>query len=235
MAQKSIGEIIKSQLAEGKPLAPQAVAELREAGREDLLKANAANILRCIYEGKRVTKAQMAEVRAYFPDKVKTAAKPNASATKEMDTGCPLDNPAHERFAQLVAKGISQADAYRECYPHSKTWKPSSVWESASKLCAKVAPRVEHLQQCAAKETVLTRAAFERHLMEAFVECRQEGDINNMAKVGALITKVKGWEAPSKVEVKDGGVTDDYVPRSVRDMDTEELARIVGFTSPTNE
>lgn len=229
MAQKSIGEIIKSQLAAGKPLAAQAVAELREAGREDLLKANAANILRCIYEGKRVTKAQMAEVRAYFPDKVKAKAKPNALATKEVDTGCPLDNPAHERFAQLVAKGVSQADAYRECYPRSKTWKPSTVWEAASKMAYKVHTRVVHLQQCAAKETVLTRAAFERHLMEAFVECRQEGDINNMAKVGALITKVKGWEAPSKVEVKDGGVTEDYVPKNVQEMDTEDIVRILGF------
>ena len=223
---KSTTEIVQGMLREGEPLSPLAVAELKKRGEEQALKVNASNIIRKLYAGEKVTKAQMEDARAFFPAQVAQATGRKDATPKEeapADLGCPLDNTAHERFAQLVAKGVSQADAYRECYPHAKKWKPSSVWESASKLCAKVHPRVQTLQQAAAKETVLTREAFERHLMEAFVECREQGDINNMAKVGTLITKVKGWEAPNKVEVKDGGVTDDYVPRHVRDMSTEDL------------
>lgn len=228
---KSTTEIVQSMLQEGKPLSPLAVAELRKRGEEQALKVNASNIIRKLYAGEKVTKAQMEDARAFFPKQVAQAtgrkeATPKDDTTQD-DLGCPLDNATHERFAQLVARGTSQSEAYRECYPRSKNWKPSTVWEHASRLSGKVQARVQQLQQAAAKETVLTREAFDRHLMEAFVECREAGDINNMAKLGALILKAKGWEAPNKVEVKDGGIADDYVPRHVREMSTEDLQEML--------
>ena len=36
--------------------------------------------------------------------------------------------PKQEKFAQEVASGKSQADAYREAYPKSKKWKDETLW-----------------------------------------------------------------------------------------------------------
>lgn len=229
---KSTTEIVQNMLREDKPLSPLAVSELRKRGEEQALKVNASNIIRKLYAGEKVTKQQLEDARAFFPQqiaqatgrKADTGNTPNEPAA---DLGCPLDNPIWERFAQAVARGDKKSDAYRECYPHCKNWKDSSVWESASKLAAKVRPRIEELQKAAAQETVLSREAFVRNLKEAFLECRQQGDMANMAKVGTLITKVEGWEAPNKVEVKDGGVSDDYVPRHVRDLSDDDLRQAI--------
>jgi len=57
-----------------------------------------------------------------------------------------------EMFAQQVAAGLSQSDAYRFAYPTSKGKSDKTVWENASKLAAnpKVLPRVRELQAKAA-------------------------------------------------------------------------------------
>lgn len=54
-----------------------------------------------------------------------------------------------EAFAQAVASGKSQSDAYRSAYPKSLKWKPDTVWQSASRLmaCDKVSARVEVLRK----------------------------------------------------------------------------------------
>jgi hypothetical protein len=49
-----------------------------------------------------------------------------------------------ESFAQLVASGRTQADAYRAAYPGSQAWKPGVVDVQASTMAAnsKVAVRI---------------------------------------------------------------------------------------------
>lgn len=61
--------------------------------------------------------------------------------------------PMQEKFATGLAKGLSQAEAYRKAYPASKKWKDESVWTMASKLAAdtKVCSRVAELTDRAAK------------------------------------------------------------------------------------
>lgn len=61
-----------------------------------------------------------------------------------------------EHFAQLVAQGKSQADAYRGAYDASKS-TDKSVWERASALCAdaKVATRIKELKDETAKRNAL--------------------------------------------------------------------------------
>jgi len=54
--------------------------------------------------------------------------------------------PKQERFAQRLVAGESQSDAYRAIYPHCRQWQAKSIHEAASKLAAKVAPRVEELR-----------------------------------------------------------------------------------------
>ena len=65
----------------------------------------------------------------------------------------PLKSPQQEKFAQCLAKGMTQADAYREAYPTSKKWKDKSVWDNAHKLStdAGVIQRVSALKLPAIK------------------------------------------------------------------------------------
>jgi phage terminase small subunit len=73
--------------------------------------------------------------------------------------------PAQELFAQHVAAGKSQAEAYRTAYPKSVKWKDSAVWCNASKLMAdtKVSQRVEELK---AKHATKFEITAERILLE---------------------------------------------------------------------
>lgn len=65
-----------------------------------------------------------------------------------------------ELFAQKVAEGLNQSDAYRFSYPASKNHSDKTVWENASKLAAnaKVAPRIRELRALAAEKAVMTTA-----------------------------------------------------------------------------
>ncbi|MBP9903424.1 MAG: hypothetical protein KBH45_18335 [Verrucomicrobia bacterium] len=68
-----------------------------------------------------------------------------------IDGSKPLENPRYERFALLVASGeMTASAAYREAVSNRGTDKNS--WESASKLAAKVAPRIEFLKAKATKK-----------------------------------------------------------------------------------
>jgi hypothetical protein len=67
----------------------------------------------------------------------------------------PLKNARQEQFAQLIAQGLTQSDAFREIHPRSRRWKPASVHEKASKLAAKVQPRVTAIQKASADGRIL--------------------------------------------------------------------------------
>lgn len=56
--------------------------------------------------------------------------------------------PKRERFAQCIAGGMSQADAYRTAYPRSLAWNQATVHQAASRLMAngKVSARVAELR-----------------------------------------------------------------------------------------
>jgi phage terminase small subunit len=44
--------------------------------------------------------------------------------------------PKREAFAAGLAKGLTQAAAYRQAFPKSLRWKPATVWRRASELAA---------------------------------------------------------------------------------------------------
>jgi len=66
--------------------------------------------------------------------------------------------PKQEKFAQGVAKGLSQSDAYREAYSVKETTKPESVNQTASQLMAEphIHSRVSELREKGAKKAVIT-------------------------------------------------------------------------------
>lgn len=67
-----------------------------------------------------------------------------------------LTNERHEAFAQALAQGKTQAEAFRLAYPRSENWKPDSVWSKASVLAKRpeVRARVEYLKQRVRQEAV---------------------------------------------------------------------------------
>lgn len=68
--------------------------------------------------------------------------------------------PQQEKFAQAVASGKNQAEAYREAYPLSKKWKDDSVHNKASALMrhAQVSARVSVLQAAIAERAEVKAA-----------------------------------------------------------------------------
>ena len=76
----------------------------------------------------------------------------------------PLRNSRHEAFARLLVQGKSQAEAYRELFPRSRRWQMASIHEKASKLAAKVRPRVFELQQLGISKAIMTRNELAEYL-----------------------------------------------------------------------
>lgn len=67
--------------------------------------------------------------------------------------------PKQERFAQCVADGMTQADAYRTAYDCAPTTKPESIQQVASQLMSdlKVSSRVQQLRDQLAELALWTR------------------------------------------------------------------------------
>lgn len=70
-----------------------------------------------------------------------------------------LSSSKKEKFAQNVASGMSQADAYRDAYPSNRPRKDGTVRKSACLLAAEpeVAERIKELQAAAASAAVMQR------------------------------------------------------------------------------
>lgn len=81
-----------------------------------------------------------------------------------------------ELFAQQLAIGKSQSEAYRTAYPRSVAWKPESVHQKASTLTAdvNVAARVAELRAAAVKRTEVTQDMVIKELARiAFFDIRK--------------------------------------------------------------
>lgn len=107
-----------------------------------------------------------------------------------------------ERFAQAVADGMTQADAYRTAYS-AVNMKPSTVQENACRLMAdsKIAARVAELRSKLAQKQLWTREKSVAGLVKAFRVA--EGAGNAAAMTGSIkeLNAMHGFNAPSKVDL----------------------------------
>ncbi len=109
--------------------------------------------------------------------------------------------PKQETFAQEVASGKNQSDAYRAAFNVKASSKPSSVNVSASQLMAdpKVAQRVAELRKPAADKAQITLEGHLRDLMT----------LRNLAvkekQIGAAITAEVARGKASGVSAETGG------------------------------
>ena len=103
-----------------------------------------------------------------------------------------------EVFAQAIASGMTQADAYRSAY-NAENMKDATVWSKASVLMAdgKVSARVEELRKVLEKKELWTREMSVKALIGAY----KEG--NPTAKIAAVkeLNAMHGFNAPTKLDV----------------------------------
>jgi hypothetical protein len=106
-----------------------------------------------------------------------------------------------EAFAQAVAGGMSQAEAYRTNYDVDPNCKPETIWVNASQLMSdtNVSQRVALLKDEIAAKALWTREDSVRTLKEIALDAEaRHGD-----KTGAIkeLNAMHGFNAPTKTEM----------------------------------
>jgi hypothetical protein len=104
-----------------------------------------------------------------------------------------------EAFAQAVASGMSQSDAYRSSYDVSVDTLDASVWEQASRIAndLNVSSRVKELKDEIAAKALWTREDSVRTL-KTVIEGNDKGsEITGAVKV---LNEMHGYNAPQKIE-----------------------------------
>lgn len=119
-------------------------------------------------------------------------------------TGAKRLTPKQEKFAQEVASGKTQADAYRAAFSCEES-KPESIQTLASRMMTRVEvrSRVDELRKPAIDAVAITVQDLIRELEEARVIASTGERPQASAMVSATVAKAKllGLEAPAKVEV----------------------------------
>ena len=122
--------------------------------------------------------------------------------------------PKQEKFAQEVASGKSQAQAYRVAYD-ADNMKDESIWSKASELMAigKVSSRVEEIRKPIVESAQLT---LEQHLSD-LLRLREEA------------VKDSKWSAAITAEMGRGKAAGLYVNKGDSDDDKNLTVEIVRF------
>jgi phage terminase small subunit len=130
--------------------------------------------------------------------------------------------PKQERFAQEVASGKSQAEAYRTAFDVKPTTKPETTFANASRLMAdsNVAARVAEIRAAAVEQLVWTM----QDSLEVLAQIAKglDEDAKPSDKVNAVkaINTMYGLDAPSKLDVTGKLVT--RIQREVIDDNAED-------------
>ena len=106
-----------------------------------------------------------------------------------------------EAFAQAIASGMTQADAYRTAYNAAKML-PESIWSKASEVMAdvKVSSRVSELKAATASKALWTR---ERSVLAlASIADSSEAKANEITAAIKELNLMHGFNAPTKIELE---------------------------------
>lgn len=111
--------------------------------------------------------------------------------------------PKKEKFAQCVADGMSQADAYRSAFDVGATTKQETIHKRASELMSngEVSGRVAELREQLSAKSLWTRQDSVQALISVLSNPESQKDV--IAAVKEL-NAMHGFNAPQKLEV--GGV-----------------------------
>lgn len=131
-----------------------------------------------------------------------------------------LNNVRHETFAQCIAKGDSQRQAYYAAYPKSKKWKEESVDPKASALMKndKVVTRVKELAEATTSKAVMTARERKEWLTE-IIKSKEEYTKDKLKAVD-ILNRMEG-EYIDKVELNG------QINNPMAGLTTEELKKLV--------
>ena len=109
--------------------------------------------------------------------------------------------PKQEAFAQNVASGMTQADAYRNSY-NAEKMKPESVQVNASKLMAdaKIAQRVRELKDALTKKNLWTREMSVKALVKAYQVAEEARQSTGMTAAVKELNAMHGYNEPTKFD-----------------------------------
>ena len=143
-----------------------------------------------------------------------------------------------ERFCQLSALGSTAREAYSEAFSLAITSdkrRVHTIDNRASRL-TKRADIISRIAELAGDAKRKNREMWERRgedLADKLYERVMEADkVGLLLSKGALkgievLAKLKGLNAPEETVLKDGGKTDNFVPRGVEAMSAEDLQAII--------
>lgn len=130
--------------------------------------------------------------------------------------------PKQERFAQEVASGKTQADAYRAAFDVKPTTKPETTYKRACELMAdgNISGRVAELR-AAASERVVWTLTDSLNVLSTIAkgldaDAKPSDKVNAVKAINAMI----GLDAPSKLNVTGSLVT--HIQREVIDDNAED-------------
>jgi len=134
-----------------------------------------------------------------------------------------------EKFAQAVASGMTQADAYRHAY-NAENMADSTIWSRASELAAdgKVSGRIKALQE-ALQEAATIAALWSLELSiktkrQALQLALEKKDPRAIIQASESLDKQYGFEPALKVDItsSDGSMSPNK-RRPFEDLTDEEL------------
>ena len=129
-------------------------------------------------------------------------------------------NVRHEKFAQCLAEGMSQRNAYRVAFPNSQKWKDETVDSKASVLAKndKVLERLHELAERATSKAVMN-ATQRKEWLTSIIKNQTEETKDRLRAVD-ILNRMEG-EYIEKVQVN-GQVNNPF-----EGLTTEELKKLV--------
>lgn len=136
-----------------------------------------------------------------------------------------------EKFAQCIADGMTQADAYRTAYNPRPDTRPASIWDSASKVMARpeVAQRVAELRQKLESKALWTREESVQALKEAYAVAQERQQSTGMTAAVKELNAMHGYNAAVKHEIT-GTIAQFNI--NTKKLTDEALKQILDATNP---
>lgn len=111
--------------------------------------------------------------------------------------------PKQEAFAQAIADGLNQSDAYRKVYDVSESTKQETIWKRASELMnnGEVTGRVSELHSAIAKKALWTREMSVKALVKAYKVAEERKNSNGMTGAVKELNAMHGFNEPQQIDL----------------------------------
>lgn len=131
-----------------------------------------------------------------------------------------LKNVRHEKFAQGIANGLSQRNAYRAAFPNSQKWKETTVDNRASELAktGEVLGRLKELANQSTNENIMSAKQRKEWLTKVIRDVEEE--TKDKLKAVDILNRMEG----SYIEKVD---LNGQLNNPMAGLTTEELKKLI--------